>query len=58
MAWKGIKHISVGGEMTQVEYEAETGHQIASGTSLPETANDGDLFLKTDEHRIYIYVQE
>jgi len=58
MAWKGIKHISVGEEMTQAEYEAETGHEIAKGISLPETANDGDFFLKTDEHRLYIYIQE
>ena len=56
MAFKGIKHVSVGGDLDQTEYESEEGHELANGTSLPGTGTDGDLFFKTDEKRLYIYV--
>lgn len=56
MAWKGIKHKTVGGDLDQSEWENEEGHELANGVALPGTGNDGDLFFKTDDKRLYIYV--
>lgn len=58
MAWKGIKHKTVGTELSKTEWEDEEGHELDSGTDLPETANASDLFYKTDEKRLYIYIPE
>jgi len=58
MAWKGIKHKAVGEELDKTEWESEETHELANGVSLPPTGNDGDLFFKTDEHRLYIWKQE
>ena len=59
MAWKGIKHKAVGDEMTRPEFESEEAHEIQNGETLPPTGNnDGDFYFKTDEHRLYIYIEE
>ena len=58
MAWKGIKHNTVGEELDSTEFHSEELHELANGAELPETANDGDFFFKTDEHRLYIWKQE
>jgi len=58
MAWKGIKHKTVGDELDKVEWESEETHEIANGDTLPETGSDGDIFFKTDEHRLYIWKEE
>ncbi|MBA7689431.1 hypothetical protein ES703_97938 [subsurface metagenome] len=58
--WKGIKHkpaSPIDEELTQEEWERETGHELAHGPTNPETGNDGDFFYNTDEHRLYIYVE-
>jgi len=59
MPWKGIKHReaapTVGEEVDSVEWASEEIHELVNGTSLPETGTDGDLFFKTDEHRLYIW---
>lgn len=55
MAWKGIKHTSVGEELDSSEWESDELHEIENGSTLPPTANDGDFFYKSDEHRLYIY---
>ena len=56
MAWKGIKHISVGDGIEKTEWEGDELHEIDSGATLPESPNNYDLFLKTDEGRLYIYI--
>lgn len=54
---KGIKHVSVGGDLDQSEWESTEGHEVANGTTLPPTGNSsGDLFFKTDTERLYVYV--
>ncbi len=58
MAWKGIKHIDVGDDIYKTEYHAEDAHELAQGVTLPETANEGDFYYKTDEKRLYIYISE
>ena len=58
MVWKGIKHKSIGEELDGAEFHSEILHELDSGVTLPETPNDGDFFLKTDEHRLYIYFEE
>jgi len=58
MPWKGIKHKDVGEELDGSEFHSDTLHELDSGESLPESPNDGDFFLKTDEHRLYIYFNE
>ncbi|GAH18022.1 unnamed protein product [marine sediment metagenome] len=58
MAWKGIKHTDVGNELDKTEFHSEELHELDNGTELPETANDGDFFYKTNEHKLYIYVSE
>lgn len=55
MSWKGIKHNQVGEQLDSTEFHSEELHELQNGTELPETANGGDLFLKTDEGRVYIY---
>jgi len=52
---KGIKHTNVGAQLTQEEFESETSHYLASGTSFPASPSEGDLFYRTDEHKWYIY---
>jgi len=52
---KGIKHTSVGSQLTQAEFEDEASHYLASGTSFPISPSEGDLFYRTDEHKWYIY---
>ena len=52
---KGIFHPSVGTELTQAEWESEAGHNIAAGTSFPESPVEKDLFYRTDEHKWYVY---
>ena len=58
MAWKGIKHINVGEELDSAEWAGEELHELDSGTALPSAPNNYDLFLKTDEKRLYIYIPE
>jgi hypothetical protein len=59
MAWKGIKHKTVGEQIDdEAEWTAEDLHEIANGTELPSTGNDGDFYFKTDEHRLYIWKEE
>lgn len=55
--WRGVKHKTVGEEMSQEEWEKETGHELAHGPTNPETGNDGDFFYNTAEHRLYIWVE-
>lgn len=57
MAWKGIKHKSVGSELDKTEWESEEGHEIANGDTLPSTGNNGDIFFKNNESRLYIWVE-
>ena len=57
MAWKGIKHKSVGNELDKTEWESEEGHELANGNKLPETGEKGDLFFKNNESRLYIWVE-
>ena len=52
---EGNKHKSVGGELTQEEFEAMDAHSLASGTSFPVSPGEGDLFYRTDEHNLYIF---
>ncbi len=52
---KGIKHVSVGTELTQAEWESATGHDVDAGTSFPGSPGEKDLFYRTDGHRWYIY---
>jgi len=52
---KGIKHTSVGSQLTQAEFEDEASHYLASGTSFPASPSEGDLFYRTDEHKWYLY---
>ena len=58
MVWKGIKHKAVGEELDSTEFHSEELHELSNGTALPATASDGDLFFKTDEHRLYIWKNE
>lgn len=60
MPWRGIKHKTVKGISKQSEWESEEGqHELAKGTVFPAKGNnDGDLFWKTDEKRLYIYVSD
>ena len=59
MVWKGIKHVDVGEGLDSVEFHDEELHSLAQGTDLPPTDNnEGDLFYKTDEHRLYIYISD
>lgn len=52
---KGIKHTNVGAQLTQEEFESETSHYLASGTSFPASPSEGDLLYRTDRHKWYIY---
>jgi len=56
MAWTGIYHTDVGGTLTEIEYDSTASHQLSQGTSLPVSPNNYDLFLKTDEKALYIYI--
>jgi len=58
MAWKGIKHIDVGEELDSAEFHSEELHELDSGTELPTTPNDYDLFIKIDEKHLYINIPE
>ena len=58
MTWKGIKHIDVGDELTKAEWTAEATHTLEQGTDLPAAPNDYDLFLKTDDNHLYIYIPD
>ena len=53
---KTIKHKTAGESLTKLEFEDVELHEIDSGTTLPPTATEGDLYLKTDEHSLYIYI--
>lgn len=52
---KGIYHIDTGTKLEKAEMEGEELHQIASGTSFPGTATEGDLFYRTDLHEWFQY---
>jgi len=52
---KGIKHIDVGQQLAQAEWESEDIHELASGTSFPETPSEKDRYYRSDEHKWYIY---
>jgi len=52
---KGIFHPTVGAELTQTEWESETGHNLANGTSFPASPEERDLFYRTDRHAWYIF---
>ena len=58
MPWKGIKHKAVGEELDSSEFHSETLHELPNGEELPETGESGDLFLKTNDGRIYMYIEE
>ena len=53
---KVVKHVDVGEELNSTEFHGEELHVFDSGTTLPESPEEGDIFLKTDEHRLYIYI--
>ena len=55
---KVIVHKNVGLGLDEEEYHSDDAHELPNGEELPETASEGDLFLKTDEHRLYIYIEE
>lgn len=66
MAWKGIKHIpyneeleslskAVGEQVDTTEWAAEDLHELASGTTLPETGNAGDFYFLTTDGHLYIW---
>jgi len=58
MAWKGIKHKTVGGDLDQTEWESAEAHELVNGTTLPPSGNNnGDLYFKTDEKRLYIWLE-
>jgi hypothetical protein len=52
---KGIKHKDVGDVLTKEEFHAEDAHELAQGTSFPDSPSEGDLFYRTDLHQLYIY---
>ena len=43
---KGIFHPTVGAELTQTEWESETGHNLANGTSFPASPEERDYFTE------------
>ena len=55
MTWKGIKHNSVGAEMTSVEFHSDELHEIEKGDELPETGNEGDFYFNTADGHLYIW---
>lgn len=52
---KGIKHVSVGTQLTQAEYEADTSHDIPSGDTFPTSPSEKDLFFRTDAKLLFQY---
>ena len=35
-----------------------TATSAESGTTLPESPTEGDIYYKTDENRLYVYIEE
>ena len=56
--WKGIKHKDIGEELDSGEFHSETLHELPNGEELPESGEGGDLFLKSDEGRIYMFIPD
>jgi len=54
---KGIKHRSVGAELTQTEWESETAHIINSGADFPTSPTNGEFFFNYLTNKLYIYLE-
>jgi len=54
---KGIKHVSIGDELTKAEYHDEEAHEIASGDTLPESPSEKDIFYNTADKHLYIAIE-
>lgn len=52
---KTLKHVTVGTQLTQAEYETDASHDWPHGTSFPGSPSERDLFWRDDLNKGYVY---